>query len=125
MLILMWYIVEISRFHICVLMVFVFKQKTAYEMRISDWSSDVCSSDLKAGLAGVGLSDPRMEHGVHGPEPGPRGAPRRRASRAQPFRLPGPGLRLSGAVGPNGRFRQRGGGGLFNREDQQIGRAHV
>src|SRR3546814_14637707 len=27
---------------------FVFKQKTAYEMRISDWSSDVCSSDLVA-----------------------------------------------------------------------------
>src|SRR3546814_5473188 len=26
--------------------IFVFKQKTAYEMRISDWSSDVCSSDL-------------------------------------------------------------------------------
>src|SRR3546814_10624784 len=32
---------------ICVF--FFFKQKTAYEMRISDWSSDVCSSDL-AGL---------------------------------------------------------------------------
>src|SRR3546814_3883687 len=29
-----------------VLSVFFFKQKTAYEMRISDWSSDVCSSDL-------------------------------------------------------------------------------
>src|SRR3546814_8514934 len=28
---------------------FFFKQKTAYEMRISDWSSDVCSSDLVAG----------------------------------------------------------------------------
>src|SRR3546814_17449709 len=28
--------------------VFFFKQKTAYEMRISDWSSDVCSSDLDA-----------------------------------------------------------------------------
>src|SRR3546814_2246809 len=28
------------------LMFFFFKQKTAYEMRISDWSSDVCSSDL-------------------------------------------------------------------------------
>src|SRR3546814_1632462 len=27
-----------------------FKQKTAYEMRISDWSSDVCSSDLATGL---------------------------------------------------------------------------
>src|SRR3546814_7557062 len=28
--------------------IFFFKQKTAYEMRISDWSSDVCSSDLAA-----------------------------------------------------------------------------
>src|SRR3546814_8077097 len=31
---------------------FFFKQKTAYEMRISDWSSDVCSSDLAALLLG-------------------------------------------------------------------------
>src|SRR3546814_15417209 len=30
------------------MIVFFFKQKTAYEMRISDWSSDVCSSDLGA-----------------------------------------------------------------------------
>src|SRR3546814_1311279 len=30
----------------CCLLFFFFKQKTAYEMRISDWSSDVCSSDL-------------------------------------------------------------------------------
>src|SRR3546814_3475522 len=30
------------------LVFFFFKQKTAYEMRISDWSSDVCSSDLGA-----------------------------------------------------------------------------
>src|SRR3546814_488985 len=30
---------------------FLFKQKTAYEMRISDWSSDVCSSDLEAATA--------------------------------------------------------------------------
>src|SRR3546814_664293 len=30
----------------CFLLFFFFKQKTAYEMRISDWSSDVCSSDL-------------------------------------------------------------------------------
>src|SRR3546814_7300066 len=29
---------------------FFFKQKTAYEMRISDWSSDVCSSDLLGDL---------------------------------------------------------------------------
>src|SRR3546814_3087104 len=35
---------------------FFFKQKTAYEMRISDWSSDVCSSDLIAEQADVSLS---------------------------------------------------------------------
>src|SRR3546814_7583956 len=32
---------------------FFFKQKTAYEMRISDWSSDVCSSDLDEGNRGL------------------------------------------------------------------------
>src|SRR3546814_6631976 len=38
---------------------FFFKQKTAYEMRISDWSSDVCSSDLRAerGEFGRGETD--------------------------------------------------------------------
>src|SRR3546814_6563952 len=41
----------------CVFVVsfFFFKQKTAYEMRISDWSSDVCSSDLGAATGDVGL----------------------------------------------------------------------
>src|SRR3546814_9720582 len=33
----------------CMSVFFFFKQKTAYEMRISDWSSDVCSSDLVPG----------------------------------------------------------------------------
>src|SRR3546814_3122874 len=33
-------------FTFCYCCFFFFKQKTAYEMRISDWSSDVCSSDL-------------------------------------------------------------------------------
>src|SRR3546814_6068369 len=33
--------------------VFLFKQKTAYEMRMSDWSSDVCSSDLVPRLQGA------------------------------------------------------------------------
>src|SRR3546814_7066586 len=39
------------RIALCLLFssVFFFKQKTAYEMRISDWSSDVCSSDLAWG----------------------------------------------------------------------------
>src|SRR3546814_9683070 len=35
---------------------FFFKQKTAYDMRISDWSSDVCSSDL-LGLDRLGIGD--------------------------------------------------------------------
>src|SRR3546814_3101163 len=34
--------------YVCRVFFFFFKQKTAYEMRISDWSSDVCSSDLPA-----------------------------------------------------------------------------
>src|SRR3546814_3422668 len=37
------------------LVVFFFKQKTAYEMRISDWSSDVCSSDLQRDRAEIGI----------------------------------------------------------------------
>src|SRR3546814_5167078 len=36
---------------LCVLFILFFKQKTAYEMRISDWSSDVCSSDLSSANA--------------------------------------------------------------------------
>src|SRR3546814_6660178 len=32
---------------VVIIVFFFFKQKTAYEMRISDWSSDVCSSDLE------------------------------------------------------------------------------
>src|SRR3546814_7532072 len=44
-------------------LVFFFKQKTAYELRISDWSSDVCSSDLHAVIEqrralGAGLDEP-------------------------------------------------------------------
>src|SRR3546814_7464090 len=39
-------VVYIARVDCLVLFFFFFKQKTAYEMRISDWSSDVCSSDL-------------------------------------------------------------------------------
>src|SRR3546814_5251833 len=38
---------------------FLFKQKTAYEMRISDWSSDVCSSDLVCELLSVATGQAR------------------------------------------------------------------
>src|SRR3546814_7156336 len=40
--------------------IFFFKQKTAYEMRISDWSSDVCSSDLHSRHGRAGFVVPRM-----------------------------------------------------------------
>src|SRR3546814_3594261 len=49
-------------------MFFVFKQKTAYEMRISDWSSDVCSSDLdEAGehLGQIARQPERLAHFGH------------------------------------------------------------
>src|SRR3546814_10327034 len=40
-----------------IIIIFFFKQKTAYEMRISDWSSDVCSSDLQKSSAQKNTSD--------------------------------------------------------------------
>src|SRR3546814_10317331 len=47
---------------------FFFKQKTAYEMRISDWSSDVCSSDLselpQAALGRLVLTNPVAADGT-------------------------------------------------------------
>src|SRR3546814_9795654 len=47
--------------------VFFFKQKTAYEMRISDWSSDVCSSDLHlAQEAGFRAGQPGLATDVFG-----------------------------------------------------------
>src|SRR3546814_10419956 len=53
--------------------IFFFKQKTAYEMRISDWSSDVCSSDL--------LAEPRL----HALEPRP-GAGAQQVAERRPCR---------------------------------------
>src|SRR3546814_19031415 len=51
-----WYCIIICVF-------FFFKQKTAYEMRISDWSSDVCSSDLLG--AGIGAPKVVEQRGSH------------------------------------------------------------
>src|SRR3546814_4670719 len=42
---------------VLLLVCFFFKQKTAYEMRISDWSSDVCSSDLVGEMTEIGEAD--------------------------------------------------------------------
>src|SRR3546814_2294986 len=43
---------------------FFFKQKTAYEMRISDWSSDVCSSDLLIRRFRIGIQEQIRPHRV-------------------------------------------------------------
>src|SRR3546814_6052058 len=46
-----------------VVLCFFFKQKTAYEMRISDWSSDVCSSDLVDPVGAAFPVDPSGQQG--------------------------------------------------------------
>src|SRR3546814_6081249 len=61
---------------------FFFKQKTAYEMRISDWSSDVCSSDL-VGRRVDGRLEPYFAH---------RFAVRRRIAERGPQFMPPPGF---------------------------------
>src|SRR3546814_16092072 len=87
-------------------MFFFFKQKTAYEMRISDWSSDVCSSDLsdRAGADarepegperhrpghGGGAADHLLRRGsrLHGADAGGgEGRPQRRRRAADPADL--------------------------------------
>src|SRR3546814_8687582 len=69
-------------FHAFYFCVFFFKQKTAYEMRISDWSSDVCSSDLADQAVRREAADP--EGGEQQPEVGlARGAAQRAESQHQ------------------------------------------
>src|SRR3546814_10426199 len=66
--------------------VFFFKQKTAYEMRISDWSSDVCSSDLGIGEIGARIN------GTYSRSEYYRAATnlfQRRSSATKPFNTPG------------------------------------
>src|SRR3546814_10600723 len=63
-----------------------FKQNTAYGIRISDWSSDVCSSDLARRRTGAGTIVPRR----HRRAPGPRRPPRR-CGGAGPDHLAQPG----------------------------------
>src|SRR3546814_1060399 len=60
------------RFVILMIFFFFFKQKTAYELRISDWSSDVCSSDLAVSLL-RGVTD-HERHENHPPLGRPRDA---------------------------------------------------
>src|SRR3546814_2838677 len=70
-----------NKWNVATVFFFFFKQKTAYEMRISDWSSDVCSSDLDRDRVGTGrqrllgalVVDPLPDALFH-PHPGTAGA---------------------------------------------------
>src|SRR3546814_5614603 len=83
---------------------FFFKQKTAYEMRISDWSSDVCSSDLRLGLL---HADHRIVVAAH-------------AGIGLVRRAAGQDLRIGGRHMAVGAADQRGAAVA-----EKIGRAHV
>src|SRR3546814_4068311 len=103
--------------------VFFFKQKTAYEMRISDWSSDVCSSDLGKWLRSGLFAGERGPPRVSGLGTAGRQAPLAWAS-----------VQVSGnrrKVGPDAGASagetslQPVGGDDIGRQALQIGRAHV
>src|SRR3546814_3651882 len=88
-----------------IVMICFFKQKTAYEMRISDWSSDVFSSDL-AGRRGAGQAV--------------RGVPE-----AVPVRLRGAKLPRAGAVRPaGGAVSGVGGGAEIQSQRRAAARGH-
>src|SRR3546814_15502070 len=79
---------------------FFFKQKTAYEMRISDWSSDVCSSDLR----GVDLAQHLVQLGdgaAADERHPPRQRPAKRAQQAAQFAV------YADRVGPLDKLNQR------------------
>src|SRR3546814_16345104 len=102
---------------------FFFKQKTAYEMRISDWSSDVCSSDLAWEKAARAPVPPA--HALHGPG--------RRLLQCQDYwQLPlppapkGPGRQIAATMQcrsapcPSGRSARRG-----RSEERRVGKGGV
>src|SRR3546814_3583156 len=91
------------------LVFFFFKQKTAYEMRISDWSSDVCSSDLQDRV--VELDADRGEPAVHHRRPVRAQAPEHQADPLQAGsagRRAGEAYRGSLPGGPEGCRREIG-----------------
>src|SRR3546814_18541861 len=108
---------------------FFFKQKTAYEMRISDWSSDVCSSDL---------SSAQQRCGAHGPIAAPTSSARRELELGPPDSTPGGGggsaasaacaqKRWCGCVigrAPNPETHERS-SGLRRSEERRVGKECV
>src|SRR3546814_13966331 len=117
----------------CVNICFVFKQKTAYEMRISDWSSDVCSSDLhepgclfRGRIFRTQANRGRASH--HQRRGGAHRRPRSRrraASRPDPLRPhPAPAARDAGDPEQGG-AAPRGDGAALSSEERRVGKACV
>src|SRR3546814_6641024 len=109
-------------FCLCFGLFFFFKQKTAYEMRISDWSSDVCSSDLSTPATPLPACIPasrKRRHERRAVAAG--GAPHRRLPAAAPPPLRGAAAppRPRRCLAHSLSRREPGGGG------REIGRAHV
>src|SRR3546814_9668925 len=91
----MWYVLVVF---------FFFRQKTAYEMRISDWSSDVCSSDLRR-LRPAAARSAALGRGCRAQAAAAEGAEADRVRQLPPGiagarrRLPGQRTRLEAARG--------------------------
>src|SRR3546814_5058904 len=89
-------------------MIFYFKRKTAYDLRISDWSSDVCSSDLSTSPAAIPPAGLRRTAPPRIDAPRSDGSP----GHAPAGPAAGPGLHILGAedVALNARSEERRGG---------------
>src|SRR3546814_10507769 len=87
------------------LVFFFFKQKTAYEMRISDWSSDVCSSDLPHAPAPFPEADANILLTMFEARAGPTAAAIPRSARRYAARRLRPRRGWSGGSGPSPAFR--------------------
>src|SRR3546814_7722197 len=105
---------------------FIIKQTTAYEMRMSDWSSDVCSSDLTAEVA------PQTPSAARSPNIGVTSAPGVAFIYAYAFRLDDSRIAAvqeehAAACEALGTTRCRITGMTYRliRENEEIGRAHV
>src|SRR3546814_2014194 len=102
---------------------FFVKQKTAYEVRISDWSSDVCSSDLGAGVRTADRTPappapPCRTANARPPPPVARDMGGAFEIIEHPARAPGPGTQHAPIV-------ERPRLPLVGEPDDEIGRAHV
>src|SRR3546814_4518712 len=104
---------------------FFFKQKTAYEMRISDWSSDVCSSDLARERAGdrrprLALGRARRKEEIVAMVPQDHRLRRRVARRVgQPRQMARQGAADAGKLD-----RQVAGAGILDRKSTRLNSSH-